>query len=127
MATPKNQTVNKHLIRLDDGFEGDVTQLAKHIGLSKSRTWELVNKHAPKIKGHTYEDLGLWKLVNYIQVISDDEIFIGTPQDVAKHFFYSVSTVNYKLAKGAKLAGRDISVVDRIWVKYEKQGKVQVD
>ena len=121
MATPKNQTIIKRLIRLDDGFVGDVTQLAKHIGLSKSRTWELVNKHAPKIKGHTYEDLGLWKLVNYIRVISDDEVFIGTSEDVAKHFFYSVSTVNSKLAKGAKLGGRKLSVIERVWVKYEKQ------
>lgn len=127
MATPKNQAITKRLIRLDDGFVGDVTQLAKHIGLSKSRTWELINNHAPKLKGHTYEDLGLWKLVNYIQVISDDEAFIGTSEDVAKHFFYSVSTVNCMLAKGAKLGGRELSVIDRIWVKHEKQGQVQTN
>ena len=127
MATPKNQTIIKRLIRLDDGFEGDVTQLAKHIGLSKSRTWELVNKHAPKIKGHTYEDLGLWKLINIIQVISDDEIFVGTAKEVAKHFFYSVSTVNCMLAKGAKLGGRDLSVVGRRWYKHEKQRQVQAN
>lgn len=121
MATPKNQAMVKHLIRLDDGFEGNITQVAKYIGLSKSRTWELVNNHAPKIKGHSYEDLGLWKLINIIQVISDDEIFVGTSKEVAKHFFYSVSTVKCMLAKGAKLGGRDLSVVGRRWYKHEKQ------
>lgn len=127
MATPKSQAVNKRLIRLDDGFEGDVTQLAKHIGLSKSRTWELVNNHVPKIKGHSYEDLGLWKLINIIQVISDDEIFVGTAEEVAKHFFYSRSTVDCMVAKGAKLGGRDLSVVGRRWYKHEKQRQVQAN
>lgn len=127
MATPKNKATAKHLIRLDDGFEGDVTQLAKHIGLSKSRTWELVNNHVPKIKGHSYEDLGLWKLINIIQVISDDEIFVGTAEEVAKHFFYSRSTVDCMVAKGAKLGGRDLSVVGRRWYKHEKQRQVQAN
>ena len=127
MATPKNQATTKRLIRLDDGFEGDITQVAKHIGLSKSRTWELVNNHVPKIKGHSYEDLGLWKLINIIQVISDDEIFVGTAEEVAKHLFYSRSTVDCMLAKGAKLGGRDLSVVGRRWYKHEKQRQVQTN
>ena len=127
MAIPKNQAMVRHLIRLDDGFEGNITQVAKYIGLSKSRTWELVNNHVPKIKGHSYEDLGLWKLINIIQVISDDEIFVGTAEEVAKHFFYSRSTVDCMLAKGAKLGGRDLSVVGRRWYKHEKQGKVQTN
>ena len=127
MVTPKNQATTKRLIRLDDGFEGDITQVAKHIGLSKSWVWELVNNHVPKIKGHSYEDLGLWRLINIIQVISDDEIFVGTAEEVAKHFFYSRSTVDCMLAKGAKLGGRKLSVIDRVWVKYEKQGQVQAN
>lgn len=125
MAMPKNQAITKRLIRLDDGFEGDVTQLAKHIGLSKSRTWELINNHVPKIKGHSYEDLGVWKLTNVLKVTSDDEIFVGTAEEVAKHFFYSRSTVDCMLAKGAKLGGRDLRVVGRRWYKHEKQRQVQ--
>lgn len=87
------------LIRLEDGFEGNVSEIANHLGISKGTVYDAVRMERPLIaKKYKYEDLGIKYLRSIYKVVGSD--YEGDKVELSKKLFYSIAFIENQIRKG---------------------------
>lgn len=91
-----------HVVELEDGFIGNLKEIAEHLGVSYRVVSNNVLLKKEKIaKKYNYKDLGKHYLHTIYRVTNKDGfIFDGDKKEISKKLYYSIGYIEKNICKG---------------------------